>query len=180
VFKYTKCQRAFVGRVAVERWLLRLTDESDPASLDPVHAALGSWQLERGNLNAARNHAGAIETPERRDPLLAELAKHYVADEPQAAGDLLLTISSPPMRREIMELLCADTSFVADPLNVERLVVACGDSAEALAELIGKLPSKTDPKLLEELSTAVREGSRDFHAFHRSTLERMLEELDED
>ena len=162
---------------ALARWLLRLTDESDPASLDPVHTALGRWQLERANPDAARNHAGAIETPERRDPLLAELAKHYVADEPQAAGDLLLTISSPPMRREIMELLCEDTSFVADPFNVERLVVSCGDSAEALSGLIAKLPSETDSSLLDELSTAVREGSRDFHALHRSTLQRMLEEL---
>jgi hypothetical protein len=162
---------------ALGRWVLRLTDESDPASMDLVHVALGEWQLERGQLDAARNHAGAIETPERRDPLLAELAKHYVADEPQTAGDLLLTISSPPMRREIMELLCEDTSFVADPLNVERLVVACGDSAEALAGLIAKLPPETDSSLLDELSTAVREGSRNFHSLHRSTLQRMLEDL---
>ena len=162
---------------ALGRWLLRLTDESDPASMDLVHVALGEWQLERGNPDAARNHAGAIETPERRDSLLAELAKHYVADEPQTAGGLLLTISSPPMRREIMELLCENTSFVADPLNVERLVVACGDSAEALSGLIAKLPPETDSSLLDQLSTAVREGSRNFHSLHRSTLQRMLEDL---
>jgi len=162
---------------ALGRWLLRLTDESDPASMDPVQAALGRWQLKRGNLDAARDHAAKIGTPDRRDPLLLELAKRYVAVDPQAAGELLLAISSPPMRREIMELLCEDTSFVVDPLNVERLVVACGDSAEALSGLIAKLPPETDSSLLDQLSTAVREGSRNFHSLHRSTLQRMLEEL---
>ena len=162
---------------ALGRWLLRLTDEPDPASMDPVQAALGRWQLKRGNLDAARDHAAKIGTPDRRDPLLLELAKRYVAVDPQAAGELLLAISSPPMRREIMELLCEDTSFVVDPLNVERLVVACGDSAEALSGLIAKLPPETDSSLLDQLSTAVREGSRNFHSLHRSTLQRMLEEL---
>ncbi|MDA7516947.1 leucine-rich repeat domain-containing protein, partial [Akkermansiaceae bacterium] len=162
---------------ALGRWLLRLTDESDPASMDLVHVALGEWQLERGNPDAARNHADAIETPERRDPLLAELAKEYVADEPQTAGDLLLTISSLPMRREIMELLCADTSFVADPLNVERLVVACGDSAEALSGLIAKLPPETDSSLLDELSKALYEGDKNRRELQRTALQRILVEL---
>jgi Leucine-rich repeat (LRR) protein len=162
---------------ALGRWLLRLTDESDPASMDPVHVALGEWQLERGQLDAARDHADAIQTPDRRDPLLAELAKHYVADEPQTAGDLLLTISSPPMRRETMELLCEDTSFVVDPLNVERLVVACGDSAEALAGLIAKLPPETDSSLLDELSKALHEGDKNRQELQRTVLQRILVEL---
>ena len=81
------------------------------------------------------------------------------------------------MRREIMELLCENTSFVADPLNVERLVGACGDSAAARTSLISKLPPETDSSLLDELSIAVREGSRDFYELHRSTLQWMLEEL---
>ena len=78
-----------------------------------------------------------------------------------------------------MELLCENTSFVADPLNVERLVGACEDSAAAAARssLISKLPPETDSSLLDELSTAVREGSRNFHSLHRSTLQRMLEDL---
>jgi hypothetical protein len=162
---------------ALGRWLLRLTDESDPASMDPVQAALGRWQMKRGQLNAARDHADAIQTPDRRDPLLAELAKHYVADEPQTAGDLLLTISSPPMRRETMELLCEDTSFVVDPLNVERLVVACGDSAEALAGLIAKLPPETDSSLLDELSKALHEGDKNRQELQRTVLQRILVEL---
>ena len=78
-----------------------------------------------------------------------------------------------------MELLCENTSFVADPLNVERLVGACEDSAAAAARssLISKLPPETDSSLLDELSIAVREGGRDFHELHRRTLQRMLEEL---
>ena len=36
------------------------------------------------------------------------------------------------------------------------------------------LPSRV---LLDELSTAVREGSRNFHSLHRSTLQRILEDL---
>ena len=91
----------------------------------------------------------------------------------------MLTICSPSLRREIMELLCENTSFVADPLNVERLVGACEDSAAAAARssLISKLPPETDSSLLDELSIAVREGGRDFHELHRSTLQWMLEEL---
>ncbi len=39
------------------------------------------------------------------------------------------------------------------------------------------LASSYGSLLLDELSTAVREGSRNFHSLHRSTLQRMLEDL---
>ena len=162
---------------ALERWLLRLTDESDPASMDPVQAALGRWQLKRGQLDAARDHAAAIQTPERRDPLLLELAKRYVVENPQAAGELLLAISSPKVSRELVRYLSKEVNFVSEAANIERLVVACGDSPETLAELIRGLPPESDPTLLVELSTAVSEGSRDFHELQRATLQRMLDEL---
>ena len=75
-----------------------------------------------------------------------------------------------------METLTEEPKFVAEPANVECLVVACGDSPEFLAKLIEILPPGTDHTLMEELSLCARKKTKDFSALRRRCLERLLEE----
>ncbi|MBA71733.1 MAG: hypothetical protein CMO73_03575, partial [Verrucomicrobiales bacterium] len=124
----------------------------------------------------AHEHANAIEKVALRDPLLVELAKRYVSVRPARAGEILLTIGSAQLRKELMETLTEEPKFVAKPANVECLVVACGDSAESLAKLIKILPPGTDHTLMEELSLCALKNTGDFSALRRRCLERLLEE----
>jgi hypothetical protein len=159
-----------------ENWLERFTDDSDPALLDPVHLELGNWRLGRDQFDEALGHATAIKTVTLRDPLLVELAKRYVSVRPARAGEILLTIGSAQLRKELMETLTEEPKFVAEPANVECLVVACGDSAESLAKLIEILPPGTDHALIEELSLGALKNTEDFSELHRRCLERLLEQ----
>ena len=65
------------------------------------------------------------------------------------------------MSRELVRYLSKELNFVSEAANIERLVVACGDSPETLAELIDNLPPETDPTLLEELSKSMREKGQE-------------------
>ncbi|MEY4245731.1 MAG: hypothetical protein RLZZ245_3316 [Verrucomicrobiota bacterium] len=163
---------------ALERWLARFTDPSDPATLDPVQAALGDWQLERGNFDAAYRHAASIQMPRLGDPLLLKLAEAWAAQEPGKAGEILLTIVDPSLRCKLIGTLAGNLAFVAEALNVQRLVVAAGDRPEALGDLIVKVGSTADPAHFEELSTLLQTSAEALRSWRRERLLEMLEEID--
>ena len=165
---------------ALQRWLARLTDESDPTLLDPVHAALGRWHLQRGAPDLAQEHAAAIDSAEQRDPLLVALTKQYVESDPQRAGELLLSIRLPECAEELVRYLSQQVNFVREPLNIERLAAACGDTPEALSELIAHLPAEADATFLHELSACLREPqSKRLAQLRRQSLQAMLDAVPE-
>lgn len=72
---------------ALNRWLTWFTDPSDPAALDPVQAALGGWQLRRGQVEAAIQHAMAIQRPTVRDGFLVRIIDSCRETDPERGGD---------------------------------------------------------------------------------------------
>jgi len=141
---------------ALNRWLERFTDPSDFGLLDPVHAALGYWQMGRGGLDAAGQHAALINEPRVRNPLLGQVALGWRTLDPDRAGETLLMIEDASALGELLGVFAADESFVSSERNVQRLVVAAGDSPTSLASLLGKLHPKAHPSMLEELSRMMR------------------------
>jgi len=139
---------------ALGRWLVRFTDPSDPAALDPVHEALAGFQLAKGNLPAAENHIFAIQSPKLRDPVLADLVTALSESDAEGASAKLLLIDSPAIRVESAKRLAAKPD--ASETTIHRLAVAIGDSPGDLAELITAIPNPSNKTFLETLSTKLQ------------------------
>jgi len=140
------------GNDALERWLTRFTDPTDVAALDPVQVSLARWQLARGQSEQALAHAAAVQSPRERDPLLVALVQASLASGAEEAGELLLMIEDAALRRGLALKLARDETFARSAANVHRLVVAAGDSPQALGEFIQLLPPDADHELLREIS----------------------------
>ena len=159
---------------SLDRWLARFTDPSDPAALDPVHAALGAWQLGRGELEAASRHAMGMERLELRDRLLVRIIKACVGTDGERAGRLLLLVDNAELAGNLAARLAGQSSFVASAVNVERLLVACGGSASALAALVDRLGSGADPTRLAALSGQLQAGPEAARMLTQARLLRLL------
>lgn len=117
-------------REAIGRWLERFTDPSDPGALDPVHVALGRFQLVNCDFDAAENHIHAVQSPAARDPILGELVVLLAdRDEDRASAGLLL-IEDQVLRSDLAKKLSAKAS--ASEVLIHRSVVAAGESPQAL------------------------------------------------
>ena len=139
---------------ALGRWLVRFTDPSDPAALDPVQAALAGFQLAKGNLSAAENHIFAIQSPKLRDPVLADLVTVLFESDTEAASAKLLLIDSPAIRVESAKRLA--TKPCASETTLHRLAVAMSNSPTDLAELINAIPDPANKTFFETLSTKLQ------------------------
>jgi len=139
---------------ALGRWLVRFTDPSDPAALDPIHAALAGFQLGKQNLLAAENHIFAIESPKLRDTVLAELVSALAESDPERASAKLLLIDSPATRSDLAKRLAAKPG--ASETTLQRLAVAMGDSPRDLADLIKAIPDPANKTFLETLSSKLQ------------------------
>ncbi len=159
---------------SLDRWLERFTDPSDPAVLDPVQAALGVWQLGRGDLEAASRHAMAIEQAEARDGLLVRIIEACAGTDAERAGRLLLLVEDVALAGNLAARLAGEASFVASEANVERLLVACGGSAAAVAALVDRLGAGSDPACLAALSEQLQSGPEAARALAQARLLRLL------
>jgi hypothetical protein len=139
---------------ALRRWLVRFTDPSDPAALDPVQAALAGFQLTKANLSAAENHIFSIKSPKRRDPVLADLVTALSESDAEDASAKLLLIDAAAIRVEQAKRLAAKPN--ASETTLHRLAVAMGDSPVDLAELITAIPDPANKTLLETLSNKLQ------------------------
>ena len=137
-------------RQALRRWLEAFTDPSDPAALDPVHAALARFQIGGGDLAAAENHVHAIHSPAARDPLLGELVIHLAASDEDLASASLLLIEDQALRIDLAKKLVAKAS--ASEVLIHRCIVAAGESPQAVADLISALPQSARSELVVQLS----------------------------
>jgi len=162
---------------ALECWLDRFTDSSDPAALDPVQAALGQWQLDQNDTNAALHHAMAIHQPQVRDPLLGRIVERCHSKEADLAGRTLLMITDEALAGRLASSLAQDEIFVATASNVERLIVSCGTSAQALAELIGQISSTAEATPLQALSARLQSSPEAARKLRRSLLLRLIDEI---
>jgi hypothetical protein len=161
--------QARLGRAEpLGRWLDRFTDPGDPGALDPAQAALGEWQLARGNYDAALGHAQAIAQPEVRDPLLEQLVERWTDSD--RAGRTLLLIESAERRRALALDLAEVPGWAATVADVNRLLVACGDSAEAMAELLRRLGTRADAELMQALSSRLGAGAESVAAWEQERL----------
>ena len=79
--------------------------------------------------------------------------------DPQRAGELLLSIRLSECAEELVRYLSQQVNFVREPLNMERLAAACGDTPEALSALIANLPAEADATFLRELSACLLQSS---------------------
>ena len=136
------------------RWLAHFTDPSDPAALDPLQAALAQFQLASGKPEAAENHLFAIQSPAFRDPVLEEWVTAIAETDLEQASAKLLLIEDPARRRELAQRLAAKPG--ATEATLQRLVVAVGDSPEALAGVISQLPDPKSKALLQDISEALQ------------------------
>jgi Leucine-rich repeat (LRR) protein len=142
---------------SLRSWLEAFTDPSDPSVLDPVQAALADFQLSGQNLEASESHLFAIQSPSLRDPVLAELVTALADVNPDKASANLLLIENPATRTNLAKSLATSAGFSASETALHRLVVAMGDSPEALGELISSLPeTSTESLLIQKISESLR------------------------
>ena len=160
----------------LSRWLARFTDPSDPAALDAVHAAFAVWHLGREEFEAASQHAVAIQRSEIRDGLMARVIECCQSSNPESAGRLLLLVEKPELAGALAAKLAGEPAFVASDVNVERLLVACGGSAESLGDLIGRMSPDSAPSHLEALSERLRANTKSVQAVQQAGLLRLLAE----
>jgi len=140
-----------VGDVdSLGRWIRAFTDPSDPPAIDPVQAALAGHQLSRGDLVASEKHVFAIHSAVLRDPILAKLVTALAEVDPDQASTHLLLIETASLRVELAGRLAAKPSLSDAVLH--RLVVATGNSAEALAEIVTTIPNLGRNEFLTTLS----------------------------
>jgi hypothetical protein len=147
---------------ALQRWLGRFTDASDPEALDPVQAALGHWQLQQGDTTAASEHAWSVSSSQARDPLLGKLVESCYEIDPALACKALLNIDSLTLRANLANQLVAQKTFAAEARNMQCLIVACDNSIEAMTQLITQAHPKADPTHLRALSEKLRTLSKEF------------------
>jgi hypothetical protein len=140
----------------LQRWLGRFTDSSDPEALDPVHVALGYWQLQQGDTTAASEHAWSIGSSQARDPLLGKLVESCYESDPTLACKALLHIDSLILRADLASHLVAQETFAAEARNMQCLIVACDSSIEAMTRLITQAHPNADPTHLRALSEKLR------------------------
>ena len=145
---------------ALQRWLGRFTDASDPEALDPVHEALGHWQLQLGDTTAASEHAWSIRDSQVRDPLLGKLVESCYENDPALACKALLYIVSLSLRANLASHLVAQETFASDARNMQCLIVACDSSIEAMTQLIKQAHPKADPTHLRALSEKLLQQSQ--------------------
>jgi hypothetical protein len=140
----------------LQRWLGRFTDSSDPEALDPVHVALGYWQLQQGDTTAASEHASSIGSSQARDPLLGKLVESCYESDPTLACKALLHIDSLILRADLASHLVAQETFAAEARNMQCLIVACDSSIEGMTRLITQAHPNADPTHLRALSEKLR------------------------
>ncbi len=162
---------------ALDCWLERFTDPSDPAALDPVQAALGQWQLDHGQIESAIEHAVAVQQPATRDPLLAAIVEASYLLAASRAGEVLLMIESEGLRGELAVRLVQEAAFAASAVNMERLIVACGHSVEALAQLINQAAPEADAAHLQALSEKLKQSPQATKDLQRTLSLKLLSEL---
>jgi hypothetical protein len=162
---------------ALRRWLDRFTDYSDPAALDPVQAALGQWQLDHGQIEAAMEHAMAVQQSATRDPLLAAIVEASYLKAASRAGEVLLMIESEVLRGELAVRLVQEAAFAASAINMERLIVACGHSVKALARLINQAAPEADAVHLQALSERLKQNPQAARDLQKTLSRNLLKEL---
>ena len=143
---------------ALERWLVRFTDPSDPAGLDPVHASLALHQLAAGDLIAAENHIFAIMLPSRRDPVLVRLVNALVSIDLQLASIRLLSIESSALRVGLVERLAAQPGVSEEVFH--RLVVAVGNDPDALGRFLANTADDAQSSFIRALSVRLQPERR--------------------
>jgi hypothetical protein len=159
---------------ALQRWLGRFTDASDPEALDPVHEALGHWQLQQGDTTAASEHAWSIRASQVRDPLLGKLVESCYENDPALACKALLYIVSLSLRANLASHLVAQETFASDARNMQCLIVACDSSIEAMTQLIKQAHPKADPTHLRALSEKLRQTSQSTSENQVSSLQKEI------
>jgi Leucine-rich repeat (LRR) protein len=162
---------------ALDCWLERFTDPSDPAALDPVQAALGQWQLDHAQIESAIKHAAAVQQPATRDPLLAAIVEASYLQAASRAGEVLLMIESEALRGELAVRLVQEAAFAASAVNMERLIVACGHSVESLARLVAHAAPEADAAHLEALSEKLKQSPQAAKDLQRTLSLKLLTEL---
>ncbi len=164
---------------ALDCWLERFTDPSDPGSLDPLQAAIAQWQIERGKPNDALAHAAMIQSCRERDPLLAALTEAWMKTEPDRAGETLLMIETPAVRRDTSLKLAKEPSFTRSAGNIHLLVVAVGNTPEALGELVRTLGSSGHAELLLEIASLLKADEKQLFEWRITRLETFMRQLRE-
>lgn len=135
---------------ALGRWLVRFTDPSDTAALDPVHSTLARYELAAGNLKAAENHVLAITLSTHRDPALKGLVTAFADYDLDRASIQVLLIQDPALRSELAKSLAVKPG--ACEKIFERIVVAAGSSPDALGELLATIPNSVRSAFVAALS----------------------------
>ena len=153
---------------ALGRWLVQFTDPSDSTALDPVQAALASFQLACGEFPAAENHTFAIQSPAVRDPVLGALVAALAAADLDRASAYLLLIVDQSRKSALAKQLAAEPGVTEAVLH--RLLVAVGNAGFDLAEWISAIPDPAGKRLIREFS-ARTQGER------REILSRVAEDL---
>ena len=143
---------------ALGRWTERFTDPSDPAALDPVHAALAGYELASGNLSAAESHTFAITLSTHRDTALKKLVTSFADLDLDRASIQLLMIDTPSIREELALWLAIKPGACQEILH--RLVVAMGSSSESLSKLLATIPDSLRNGFLDALSGKLQPDRR--------------------
>ena len=124
----------------LREWIEKFTDPSDPSALDPINKVFSAYALVLNDSESALEYALKINDPKLRDESILNLAQQFIKEgETSKAGEFLFLLTQIESRTQLAYSLAEDTTYLKNDENAHRLLAACGDNPQSLANILDKL-----------------------------------------
>ena len=124
----------------LREWIEKFTDPSDPSALDPINKVFSAYALDLNDSESALEYSLKINDPKPRDESILNLALQFIkAGETTKAGEFLFLLTQIESRTQLAYSLAEDAAYLKSDENAHRLLVACGDNSQSLANILDKL-----------------------------------------
>ena len=121
-------------------WIEKFTDPSDPSALDPINKVFSAYALDLNDSESALGYAFKINDPKLRDESILNFAQQFIKEgEITKAGEFLFLLTQVESRTQLAYSLAEDAAYLKSDENAHRLLAACGDNPQSLADILDKL-----------------------------------------
>ena len=143
-------------------WIEKFTDPSDPSALDPINKVFSAYALDLNDSESALECALKINDLNLRDESILNLVQQFIkAGETSKAGEFLFLLTQVESRTQLAYSLAEDATYLKSDENANRLLAACGDNPQSLADILDKLRlTNPDSEILEIMHEKLSNESR--------------------
>ena len=146
----------------LREWIEKFTDPSDPSALDPINKVFSAYALDLNDSESALEYALKINDPKLRDESILNLAQQFIKEgETSKAGEFLFLLTQVESRTQLAYSLAEDTTYLKNDENAHRLLAACGDNPQSLANILDKLRLANPSSEILEIMHEKQGGEKD-------------------